>query len=326
MCTAIAMNCKEHSYFGRNMDIPFFFNQHPILIPKAFSYLNRAENTIQHIQKTILGMGAIIDGHPAMADAMNENGLACAGLNFAGYACFDSVKSEEKDNVTPYDFILWALSGHDTVEDIKNDISSINLVSVPINGKTPVSQLHWMLSDKNGNSVVVECTEKGLNLYDNPVGVMTNNPEFPWHLTNLREYMKLSSQHPSESHWSSLKIDALGVGAGSLGLPGDYASVSRFVRAAFSRANTPAPIDFKDELAQFFHELDSCAMPKGCVKTINGEYDFTTYSSCMDLTAGVYYYKCYENNRLNAVKLKQTIGSELIPFPYNNKQDINYLN
>ena len=119
------------------------------------------------------------------------------------------------------------------------------------------------------------------------LGCLLHFPIFRHHL--------LAGKHPNEAHWSSLKLEALGVGAGSLGLPGDYASVSRFVRAAFSRANTPSPIDFKNELAQFFHELDSCAMPKGCVKTTDGQYDFTSYSSCMDLSKGVYYYKCYEN-------------------------------
>lgn len=308
------------------MDLPYFFGQRPIYIPAGFKYLNRAAEKNESIQKAILGMGTIIDGHPAMAEAMNEDGLACAGLNFAGYAFFSENQDEEKENIAPYDFILWALSRHKNVDEVKSSVAGIHFVSVPINEKTEVSQLHWMLCDRSGKSIVVEATERGISCYDNPVGVMTNNPEFPWHLTNLREYLKVSADNPANTDWSELQLSPLGVGAGTLGMPGDFSSVSRFVRAAFARANLPNDIKPGEEVGQFFHMLDYCAMVKGGVLTADGICDYTTYSSCMDLERGIYYYKNYGNNRINAVRLNKCTGSKLISFPYTEKQDINFLN
>lgn len=308
------------------MDLPYFFGQRPIYIPAGFEYLNRASGEKESVQRAVLGMGTIIDSHPAMAEAMNEDGLACAGLNFAGYAFFAEKPDRKKENITPYDFILWALSKHKNVDEVRSSINAIHFVSVPINENTEVSQLHWMLCDRSGKSMVVEAARDGINCYDNPVGVMTNNPEFPWHLTNLREYLKLSADNPACASWSELQLSPLGVGAGTLGMPGDFSSVSRFVRAAFARANLPKNIKPGEEVGQFFHMLDYVAMVKGGVLTADGLYDYTTYSSCMDLEQGIYYYKNYGNNRINAVCMKGCSRSELVSFPYLDNQDINYLN
>ena len=326
MCTAISLYHSNCSYFGRNMDIPFFFNQRPMLIPKGFQYLNRAENKQQRIKNSILGMGSVIDGHPAMADAMNDKGLACAGLNFAGFAKFDDFYLEDKINVSPYDFILWVLSEFESLTEVKEALQNLHFYSIPINQDTSVAQLHWMLADRSGHLIVVECTASGINVYDNPVSVMTNNPEFPWHLTNLREYLKISPVPADDATWSALNLKALGVGSGTLGIPGDYSSVSRFVRAAFTRAHLPNNLSEDEHISQFFTLLDAAFMPKGCVLTENNLCDFTVYSSCMDLTQNIYYYKNYENNRINAVKLIEKEGTELICYPYITKQDINYLN
>ena len=326
MCTALSFKINNKCFFGRNMDLPYFFGQRPIFIPAGFEYLNRVSAKNDVLQKSILGMGTIIDGHPAMAEAMNNKGLACAGLNFSGYACFSSQTDNTKVNIAPYDFILWALSNFSTVKEVQNACKKLNLVSIPINESTPVSQLHWMLCDRSGDSIVVEATESGILVYDNPVGVMTNNPEFPWHITNLREYLKISAANPENANWSNFELSPLGVGAGTLGMPGDFSSVSRFVRAAFIKANLPKDIEPGDEVGQFFHMLDYCAMVKGGVLTADGVYDYTTYSSCMDLTSGIYYFKNYNNSRINAVSLCNCKSSEVVSFPYVDTQDIKYLN
>lgn len=329
MCTALSIKSKNNKYFfGRNMDLAYNFNQSVMLIPRNYKYKDKVTGNMITNNRAIIGIGTIIDDHPAIADAMNENGLACAGLNFEGYAYFEKDIVKGKINIAPYDFIQWVLSKHDTVDEVKNEIKDIELVDVPINDKTPVPTLHWMIADKTGKSIVVEKTKNKFAVYDNTVGVLTNNPTFDWHLTNLNEYIKIKPNQPKETKWSNQELKALGVGAGTLGIPGDFASVSRFIRIAYIRSNMPNIEDNIIAITQFFHMLDYVKMVKGGVITEDGLGDLTLYSSCMDQENGIYYYKTYDNNRINAIDMnKENLdGYKIKLFTYETKQDINYQN
>ncbi|MCF0147240.1 MAG: choloylglycine hydrolase family protein [Clostridium sp.] len=329
MCTALSISSKEGNYyFGRNMDLAYTFNQSVIMLPRLFEFKDIVTgNTIVN-NRAILGMGTVIDNHPTLADAMNENGLAAAGLNFQGYAYFEKKVSKDKANIPPYDFIQWVLSNYDTVEEVKNNLQNIELVDIPINEKTPCPTLHWMISDKSGKSIVVEKTKDKFVFYDNTVGVLTNNPTFHWHLTNLNEYIFITPNTPKNTTWSKQKLNPLGVGAGTLGIPGDFASVSRFVRIAYIRANMPEINNDINAVTQFFHMLDYVKMVKGGVITEDGLEELTLYSSCMDQEECIYYYKNYDNNRINAIDMKKEKleGNELKIFEYLKVQDINYQN
>lgn len=329
MCTALSIKSDEGKwFFGRNMDLAYTFDQSVMIIPRNYQYQDKVTGNTVTNQYAIIGIGTVIDNHPAMADGMNEKGLACAGLNFAGYAYWEEKEVPGKTNIAPYDFIQWVLSKHETVDEVKAEIKDIELVNVPINDKTPVPTLHWMIVDKTGKSIVVEKTKDKFAVYDNTVGVMTNNPTFDWHLTNLNEYMYLTPNAPKETKWSNQKLSALGIGAGTLGIPGDFSSVSRFVRIAYIRANTPAVENDIKAVTQFFHMLDYVKMVKGGVITEEGLEDLTMYTSCMDQEKGIYYYKTHDNNRINAVDMnKEKLDGEAIKaFPYLMAQDINYQN
>lgn len=329
MCTALCIKSEEGKvFFGRNMDLAYSFNQSPIFFPRNYQYEDKATNETISIKKAILGMGTVIDNHPALAEAMNEKGLACAGLNFARYAYFESKPTPGKTNVTPYDFILWVLSSHESVEEVEENIKNIEIIDIPINQNTPIPTLHWMITDRSGKSIVVEKTKNKFIVHQNPVNVMTNDPTFDWHVTNLNEYMKLKPEHPKTVTWGEKELKGLGIGAGTLGMPGDFSSVSRFVRIAYLRAHMPVIKDDATAITQFFHMLDFVKMVRGGVITEEGQEDLTLYSSCMDLTQGIYYYKTYENNRINVVSMANEIldGSELKTFAYMNQQDMNAQN
>lgn len=328
MCTALSIKSKEgNNFFGRNMDLEYNFNQSVIVIPRNYKYENKVTGKMVGGKYAIIGMGSVIDDHAAMADGMNEKGLACAGLNFAGYAYYEENKVEGKENIAPYDFILWVLFNHETVDEVKEAINNIELVNVPLNEKYPVPTLHWMVVDKSGKSIVIEKTKSKFSIYDNTVGVLTNNPTFDWQLTNLNEYIGLTEEHPKETKWCDQEIKALGVGAGTRGIPGDFASVSRFVRIAFIKSRMPE-VDNISAIPQFLHMLDYVAMVKGGAMTPEGKEDFTLYSSCMNQEKGIYYYKTYSNNRINAIDInKEDLNeSKVKVFPYLINEDINYQN
>ena len=329
MCTALSINSKEGNYFfGRNMDLAYNFNQKVIIIPKSYEFKDLVTGNMITNNRAIIGIGTVIDNHPTLADGMNENGLAAAGLNFMGYAYWEKELVEGKTNIAPYDFLQWILSNHDTVEQVKESIVNIELVDVPLNEKVPCPTLHWMITDKSGNSIVVEKTKEKFAFYNNTVGILTNNPTFDWHLTNLNEYMYLTPNNPKDTEWSNQELTPLGVGAGTLGIPGDFASVSRFVRAAYIRANEPELDNDINAVTQFFHMLDYVKMVRGGVITEEGLDDITLYSSCMDQENGIYYYKTYGNNRISAINMnkEELEGKELKIFEYITEQDIKYLN
>ncbi len=329
MCTALTITTSDDTiYFGRNMDLAYQFNQRVIILPPNYQYQDKVTGDIVTNAVAILGMGTIIDNHVTFAEAMNVKGLSCAGLNFDGYAYFEKEPVSGKKNIAPYDFIQWALSNYTTVEEVKKEIPNIELVDIPINSKTPVPTLHWMLTDLTGASIVVEKTVDGIKVHDNPVGVMTNNPTFDWHLTNLNEYLYLTPKHHQKTKWSKKELQSLGIGSGTLGIPGDFASVSRFVRIAYIRANTPEISAGEKAVAQFFNMLDYVKMVRSGVTTQDGLEDMTLYSSCMDLKKGIYYYKTYDNSRINAVGIKTEMfeGKDAISFPYQSEPDFNYQN
>lgn len=329
MCTGLSIKSMEgHNFFGRNMDLVNDFNQSVLIIPRNYEYKDKVTGNMVKNKHAIIGIGTIIDNHPAIADGMNEKGLACAGLNFAGYAYFEEKVFEGKINLAPYDFILWVLFNFSTVEEVKKEINNIELVSIPINENVPLPYLHWMIVDKTGKSLVVEKTKDKIVVHDNIIGVMTNNPTFDWHLINLNEYIGLSKYQPKNIMWENKELTPLGIGAGTRGIPGDFASVSRFVRIAFVRSHMPAIEDDMSAISQFFHMLDYVAMVKGAVITEEGKEDSTIYSSCMDQEKGIYYYKTYKNNRINAVNMhKENLDDTKIKiFEYINELDINYQN
>lgn len=328
MCTSFSIQTKEgNNFFGRNLDLAYNVNECPIIIPRNYELKDKVTGHIQKTNKAIIGIGTVIDNHPSMVDAMNEKGLVCAGLNFEGFAHFEKEPVNGKINIAPYDFIYWAISNYETTNEVKNAISKIELVDVPLNENTPVPTLHWMITDKTGKSIIVEKTKDNLAVYDNPVGVMTNQPTFDWHLMNLNMYLYINPNQPKAIKWSDQWLKIHGVGAGTLGMPGDSHSIARFIRIAYARAHMPILEDDISAVTQCINMLDYVKMVKAGVIS-DGKEEKTRYSACMDQEHGIYYYKTYDNNRINGVNMhKENLdGEELIIFPYLTTQDINYQN
>ena len=328
MCTALTLKTKDgYSLFGRNMDLSYSFNQAVTLLPRNYEYRDRVTGNMKKTKFAIIGMASVIDDYPAFADAMNEKGLGCAGLNFPGYCYLEKDRVEGKNNLAPYDFIIWVLSNFETVDEVLKEIGNIELVAVPINEKTPLPTLHWIIADKYGKSIVIEKTKEGLKVHENPIGVMTNSPTFDWHLTNLNEYMKTTPIQPEPIKWKDKKLEPLGVGLGTNGLPGGCSGVDRFVRIAYLKSKFSVSEDLLSGISQFFHMLNNVAMPRGAVIS-EGSDDITLYSSCMCQQKGIYYYSTYNNNGVSAVDMnKEDLdGNEIKRFEYLDKLNIIYQN
>lgn len=323
MCTAATYKTRDH-YFGRNLDYEYSYNETVTVTPRNYPFhFRRAGEMNSHY--AMIGMAFVQQDYPLYYDATNEKGLSMAGLNFPKNA---SYKPEEagKDNVTPFEFIPWILGQCANVADARKKLARINLLNENFSEQLPLSPLHWMISDRE-ESIVVESVADGLKVYDNPVGVMTNNPTFDYHLTNLANYMHVSSEDPSNSFCESLNLTPYSRGMGGLGLPGDLSSASRFVKAAFTRCNSRSGESESESVSQFFHILSSVAQQKGCCKVEHG-YEYTIYSSCCNTDKGIYYYTTYENSQISAVDMhrENLDGSALANYPLITGQQIRMQN
>lgn len=329
MCTALNLQRDyKYSLFGRNMDIEYNFNQAVHFVPRNFNYLNIAEKKDESSKYAVMGMATTIDNHPMFADGFNEKGLAIAALNFPAYAEYEEVVLDNKINISPSDLNFWVLANFETVAEVKEVFKNVNIARVQFNEYTPLAPLHWMISDKTGNSIVIEKTKEKLNIYDNEIGVLTNAPEFSWHLTNLRQYIGLSPKQPNDVMWGNLNLNPLGQGLGTSGIPGDFTPASRFVRTAFLKANMKDVEDKELQVLEFFHILNNVKMVTGSVITPEGKDDITQYTSCMSLENCIYYYNTYNNNRINAIDMmKEDLnGKEIKRYSYLNSIDINRQN
>ncbi|MEF7609026.1 choloylglycine hydrolase family protein, partial [Bacillus anthracis] len=275
-----------------------------------------------------VGMGINHQGRIIMADGGNEAGMTCATLYFSGFATYSQSIDDNTTNLAPFDFVTWSLTQFNSVKELKKSVDSITFLDIPLPDLGLTPPLHWILADKWGDCIVLDPTSEGLKLYDNPLGVMTNSPEFNWHLQNLRQYIGLKSQPFAPTEWSNLPLSAFGQGSGSMGLPGDFTPPSRFVRAAYGKQNIQG-IDSEEEgVSALFHILSNCEVPKGGVITEEGALDNTIYTSVMCMESGTYYYHTYDCRQIIAVHLfhENLDTDEIKAYPFQRKQKIFYEN
>lgn len=325
MCTSITMK-TNHFYFGRTMDFEYDFNERVVFTPRNYPLPFRKAGILdQHY--AMLGVATIAEGYPLYAEAVNEAGLCIAGLNFPDNAYYPPTADIYSKNISPFELIPWILGQCSSLIEAKTLLASTHLIGIPFSGSIPLAPLHWHIADSTG-SIVLENTKSGMEINDNPIGVLTNNPSFSFQTTNLCQYMNLTSASPSNCFSSIKSLVPFGQGLGSFGLPGDYSPASRFVKAAFLRLNSICQEDEMSSLSQFFHILDSVSMVRGCVITPQELYDITAYACCIDATETIYYYKTYSNSQITAIDMRrENLNSDsLQTYPLTRTQQIAWAN
>ncbi len=313
MCTAVTYRAGAF-YFGRTLDYHHGFSEEVTITPRRFPLKFRhGGGTENHY--AILGMARVTDGYPLYFDAVNEKGLAMAGLNFVGYARYRQPQPD-RTNVAQFELLPWVLAQCATVAEAKGAMEKLNVTDAAFRPDMPPAQLHWLLADRE-QALTVEQTEEGLRLWDNPVGVLTNNPPFAYQMLRLRDFRNLSAGSGENRFSRALDLETYSRGMGAMGLPGDLSSQSRFVRAAFVKLNSVCGEGEQASVSQFFHILNSVAQPRGCCRVGEGEWEKTIYSSCCNTDRGIYYYTTYGNSRLSAVEMtRENLDREdLIRYP-----------
>ena len=323
MCTASNYITDNH-YFGRNFDYEISYNERVTVTPRNYELKFRKTDDIK-THYAMIGMAAGIDEYPLYYDACNEKGLAIAGLNFAGNAVYREFE-EDMVNITPFELIPYLLGTCSNVSEARDALGKINLVNINFADELPLSPLHWMISDEV-EAIVVEPLAEGLKVYDNPVGVLTNNPPFDKQLFYLNNYRGLSNKNPENTFGVDLEEYSRGMGA--IGLPGDLSSASRFAKVAFTRANSYSDNDEASSVGQFFHILGSVEQQNGCTFIDDPDlYEYTIYTSCYNTNRAILYYRTYHNSQITAVDLNRENldSSDLINYKLINEEQFNFIN
>ena len=314
-CTGILIKCQNGAIItGRTLEFGFDLQSNILVIPKGIelSFLSSTKDKVGYKMKTkygFVGMNAV--GKNAIADGVNEAGLYYGAFYFAGFAVYNkltpanqsrAVSSEEMGN-----YILGSFA---TVDEVKAGLKNITIVGTYIEQIRGEAPLHFAVTDKSGKSIVIEYSKDGLNIFDNTVHVITNNPSYDWHTMNLRNYVNLTPDNVNGISLNGQNYTPLSQGSGMLGLPGDASSVSRFIRAsAFVNAALPSK-DEEEGIFRAFHILNNFDIPIGLVmqkEETTTLAEFTTWTSSVDTKNSVYYYKTYHNQSAKKADLKELL-------------------
>lgn len=311
MCTAMTIQTLQGDvYFGRTMDFSYPLDPELYIVPRGYKWSNLLNTHKIRNQYRIMGIGQDIS--PVIfADGVNEMGFSAAVLYFPGYAKYDPIipKETPRFSLAAVEVVNFLLGLCASVEQAASMLRTVRIVGVEDAVTGSVAPLHWMIADKTGRCMVIEKMEDGLHLIDNPIGVLSNSPDFLWHMTNLRNYMDITPFQQEEQIWGTLRLTPFGQGAGTFGLPGDYTPPSRFVRTAYQKSHIPLPSNQEEAICACFHIMESVTIPKGIVMTDRQTADYTQYTSFISLSSQEYFFRTYENSQITSAKLPSDLSS-----------------
>lgn len=304
MCTSVRFSDAEgNMYFGRNLDWNCDYGEEVIITPKNYKRTYAFEGEGSAVGD-IIGVAIVVNDMPLYFDAANDQGLAIAGLNFPGFAQYEEKPVEGKTNLAAYEFPLWVTSNFTTVDEVEEALKNVAIVAKQVNDVYPVALLHYIIADKT-RSIVVEYMADGMHVYHDEVDCLTNQPTFAWQQENLRNYISLTSEFPATVSWDKIDLAPYGSGSGMRGMPGDFYSPSRFVRAAFFNSHYPEQKGEKDNVTRLFKTLQGSAMIKGGAQMSDGTYEYTMYTGGYSQATKTYYFSTYDNPAIQATCIDQ---------------------
>ena len=208
-------------------------------------------------------VGIYTDYQDFVVEGVNESGLSAGLFFFPAFGEYTPYVAKRKSlALCDLQVVSWVLSQFSSIDEIKSAIEKKEVDIISIDSR--IGTVHWRFAEPGGRVVVLEFTEGKAKFYENPLGVLTNSPNFPWHLTNLANYINLRSGSSQPLQLANgLQVKPLGGGTGMLGLPGDFTPPSRFVRAAMLQSSAPLLPDAQQTALQAFHLLNSFDIPIG---------------------------------------------------------------
>ncbi|MFA6357970.1 MAG: choloylglycine hydrolase family protein [Candidatus Omnitrophota bacterium] len=309
-CTDFQVKAKDGTVvIGRSMEFPVDLHSKAIIVPIGEQFVsinNKGAKGITWTNKYgFLGIDAY-NLKNCYVEGFNEEGLAFDALMFTGAEYQEAVPGKF---VTVNDFGSWIMGNFATVEEVKGALSKMNVAGNNLKETGGELYMHVAVHDALGKNLVIEFIGGKVKVYDNPLGVMTNRPDFEWQINNLRNYINLEAQDKKTRMLNGLKLEPTGVGSGLLGLPGDWTPPSRFVRVAFSLDASLSAKDALEAVNLAEHLLNVVDIPKGVIEEnpapLVHMQGYAQWVVIKDLTNRILYYKTYENTAWKMIDLKK---------------------
>jgi choloylglycine hydrolase len=314
-CMSFQVTAKDKTVMiGRTMEFGVDSHWKIAIVPRNMQFTSPAPGGKTGLAwKSKYGYVAVVgwDIDTMVSDGMNEAGLSFGGLWYEVDQQWQDVKpGEESRALAETMFGPWVLANFSTVDEVKQAIAGIKIFGyvVPAIGMAPPA--HCIMYDATGKSIVLECDKGKVEVYDNPLGVLTNAPNFPWHLNNLRQFIGMDSENPKPRDMSGMKFVPTGHGLGMIGLPGDLTPPSRFVRLAVTTYFADQPENAAKALNVCQHIVNAFDITSGLVveKSADGKVvgkETTQFASFRDLTNRIFYFRTYDNLDLRKIDLRK---------------------
>lgn len=311
-CTGIQLKADDNGYVnGRTVEFGMPLGLSAVIVPRNYLFHGTLPDGSQGMpyQSKYGAVGATMFDTTEMVDGINEKGLSVGAFYFPSFASYTLVSSANKMKaLSPTEFANWILTQFANVDEVKKALSSVVIVPTIPKGWPIVPPLHYVVYDQTGKSIVIEPIDGTLKTYDNPIGVMTNSPTFDWHMMNLSNYVNLSPINAPAKSIDGYQLQAFSEGSGMHGLPGDFTSPSRFVRAAFFATSAIPEQTASDAVMQVFHILNQFDIPIGSVRDVKNKTlvnERTWMTTVKDSKNLKYYFKNYNDQIIKVIDLNQ---------------------
>lgn len=325
MCTSIRYQTENGiNFLARTMDFGFELHGQPIIIPRDYHWQLELGGEIA-TKYGYVGTGRKMENF-LFADGVNEKGLAIAELYFPNEAKYESKPVEGKINLAPHEIISWILGEISSLEELKERLSEVAIVSKENDLLGIILPLHYILTDESGNTIVIEPDGQALKIKENPIHVMANSPELEWHIKNLNNYIGLQPHNFKQKPVGEYAASPFGQGSGTFGLPGGYTSPERFVRAAYLLQYARQASTTDEGVMNIMHILGNVTIPKGVNIKDDGADDYTQYRAILNTTEKIYYLNNHDSNRIVTIALTEDALSSQEPTIYHLPKGIQLTN
>jgi choloylglycine hydrolase len=294
-CTAVDIVASDNSVIaGRTMEWAFDMQWTLVSLPRGTALEMTATPALNLPAVTVTSKYAVVGIKPAvipgntLLEGQNSAGLGMSGNFLPGFTEYQAVTPEDKSYVSVLGFGEWALGQFGTVAELRQLLPTIKVWADGTlkSGPTPPT-VHFAFTDRSGASIVVEFVKGQQRIYDNVARTLTNAPTYDWHLSNIRNYLNLSTLAAGSLRIGEADVTAIGQGGGLVGIPGDYTPPSRFVRTAFLRHYATKPRNADEAVQLVGHILNTVDIPLGIAQSKAGSEivsDYTQWVAIKDLT------------------------------------------
>lgn len=337
-CTGIRLKAKDGGVvYARTMEWGAFdLHSRVALIPNGYAFTgltpDSSKGKIFTVKYGIVALDML--GKDYIADGMNEKGLAVGLFYHPGYAKYPEYdKANAANCISAQDVSAYILSQFSNIKEVKEGMQKITVVGVVEKAIGIVVDAHWMITDNSGVSIVIEFTEGKLRIHDAPLGVITNAPNYDWHMTNLSNYLNLSMFSLEPRNLSGVKFAPTGAGSGMIGLPGDNTPPSRFVRAVTWTQSARKVDNAKEGISEAFRILDNFNLPlgpdgaegSGAGQNMDIMRSSTIWTTAWNLTDMTLNFHTQHNRRVRSINIKEInfskIGNEIVHIKFDEKKE-----